>query len=168
MTVAEFDRYVQAVRLPAELLWRIDWTEQLLHPRRPVVSLKHSEVAAYCDWARVRLPTEEEWEWAAAGPERRRYPWGDAEPVPALANFSDSDLGAPTDVGSYPHGATPSGIHDMAGNVFEWTSSRYDEERWVLRGGCYETYAITLACDFRYWVHEDDKDESFGFRVIAL
>jgi formylglycine-generating enzyme len=168
VTVADFALYVEAERLPEELLWRIDWAMQLRNPGWPVVSLFHREAVEYCDWAGVRLPTEEEWEWAAAGRERRKYPWGDEDPTPSHANYSDSGLDAPTPVGSYPRGATPSGIFDMAGNVFEWTSSRYDDERWILRGGCFNTYAMTLACDFRYWVHEDDRDESFGFRVIAL
>jgi formylglycine-generating enzyme required for sulfatase activity len=166
VTVADFKVYADAVRLPEEMLWRISWKEQLLHPKRPVVWLKQHEAVAYCDWAGVRLPTEEEWEFAAAGTERRKYPWGDAEPTPSLANFSDSRLDEPTDVGSYPLGATPSGIHDMAGNVFEWTATRYDEERWVLKGGCFITYAVTLACDFQYWAYEDDRDDTFGFRAV--
>ncbi|MFB6300757.1 MAG: formylglycine-generating enzyme family protein [Halobacteriales archaeon] len=72
----------------------------------------------------VRLPTEVEWEAAARGTTGRLYPWGDAEPTQERAVFGQGS-GETAPVGSHPKGATPTGIHDMAGNVSEWTLSLY-------------------------------------------
>jgi formylglycine-generating enzyme required for sulfatase activity len=73
---------------------------------------------------RVQLPTEAQWERATRGQEARLYPWGNAEPEPNLLNFNQN-VGHPTPVGIYPRGATPEGIQDLAGNVWEWCADWY-------------------------------------------
>lgn len=98
-------------------------------PAQPVVGVNWYEANAYATWlARVtdrpyRLSSEAEWEWAARR-SLRRYPWGD-EWDPARCNSSDSKLAQPSPVGVYPHGVTPDGLHDLAGNVYEWTATLY-------------------------------------------
>ena len=90
----------------------------------PVVWVNWQQAAAYCDWAGRRLPTEAEWEKAARGEDGRIYPWGNEEAAAAHANFDI--LNRDTEpVGSFPDGASPYGVLDMAGNVAEWVDAYY-------------------------------------------
>ena len=91
----------------------------------PVVEVWKWSGEAYCEWAGKALPTEAQWEKAARGTDRRNYPWGNSQPTCELANFGfigEQCIGDTIDVGSYPAGVSPYGVHDMAGNVAEWVS----------------------------------------------
>ncbi len=155
------------------------WEEQTLFPNRPVVNVDWYAASAYCLWATaqlpersewkiVRLPTEEEFEFVARGPEGRRYPWGDAPPEPARANYDETGVGKVAPVGLFPAGNTPDGVADMAGNVWEWTSSKYDKEGnfRVLRGASFSSNGRDLRAAFRGRVGPGVRDVSVGFRCV--
>jgi gamma-glutamyl hercynylcysteine S-oxide synthase len=157
-----------------------------LPPQQPVLHVCFYEAEAYAAWAGKRLPTETEWEKAARfEPDTgrsRRYPWGDDDPSPERANLGQRHLG-PAEVGAYPHGASPLGVHQMIGDVWEWTSSRftgypgfrafpYDEyslvflggDYRVLRGGSFGTDPVACRATFRNWDLPVRRQIFAGFR----
>jgi formylglycine-generating enzyme required for sulfatase activity len=101
----------------------------------PVVYVSLEDARAYAAWAGKRLPTEEEWQYAAGGPEQRLYPWGDAM-RPGVCN--DGKAGGTTAVKAFPEGRSPFGCLDLCGNVWHWTESERSDGRTrfcTLKGG---------------------------------
>jgi len=175
------------------LTWSADgghrrWDRWLpLEPERnrPMLHVNAHEAEAWCRWAGRRLPTEAEWELAAGGPERRRFPWGDDPPTPERAHLDFTAHGT-VDVAACPAGDSPYGCRQMIGNVWEWTASPfvpypgfvvdpYQEysEPWfhthrVLRGGCFVTRGRLLRNSWRNFYPPDRRDVWAGFRTCAL
>jgi formylglycine-generating enzyme required for sulfatase activity len=110
--------------------WRLPRRVSTLPADVPAWGLSIHDAAAYCTWLAeetgrvVRLPTEVEWEWAARGPGRADYPWGDQFDPARCITFGATD--EPLPVGGRPHGASTFGAEDMAGTVEEWTSTWYE------------------------------------------
>jgi formylglycine-generating enzyme required for sulfatase activity len=98
----------------------------------PVVYVTWANSQKYCNWVGGSLPTEAQWEKAARGSrEAREYPWGDENPNSSLLNFNNQ-LGSTTITGSYPTGASPYGVLDMAGNVREWVADWYQDDYYTV------------------------------------
>lgn len=105
----------------------------------PIIGIDHAQAGRLAATLGGRLPTSTEWEWIAAGPHRRSYPWGEQPWTPGRANLS-ADTCRPIaagPVGRYRLGATPDGVLDMAGNVWEWTASTVMGGGAIIRGGSY-------------------------------
>ena len=174
-----------------------NWNEERFKgDDQPVVGVTWYEALAYCRWADKALPTEAQWEkaagWDPQEDARRKYPWGD-DWNPARCNW---DQGRTTPVGRYsPAGDSAYGLADMAGNVYEWCSTRWgtnasqpndgypyasdegredlasgNDIRRIIRGGGWgliEPQKVLLRCGYRDWSYASFRDDDHGFRSVV-
>lgn len=159
----------------------------------PVVHVSHHDALAYCAWADRALPTEAQWEYAARGGlDGARYPWGDTHPTPDQVRIFPGDFpGSPTGpVGTIPAKSLPPngfGLHQPAGNVWEWCADRFSPRYYrrspthdptgpdrgtahVLRGGshlCHDSYCYRYRVAARSHNTPDSTASNIGFRTVA-
>jgi formylglycine-generating enzyme required for sulfatase activity len=132
----------------------------------PVTFVDWFEASAFCAWAGGRLPIEAEWEKGARGTDGRRWPWGDEPDATRAAVGGDLKRGATAPVGAHPGGASPYGLQDMAGNVWEWTASEHGGGERVLRGGSFASPDLEWArCAMRSRSRPQRRQAHIGFRV---
>ena len=196
VTNAEYAKFILAAgaRTPPNPDWDAYPDYFTNYPDYPVVNVTWAEATAYAAWAGKRLPTEEEWEYAALGGGKGPYPWGEGKLTGGLANYADKSSEYPwrdfanndgfsyvSPVGHYPPNGY--GLYDMAGNVWEWCADwyfAYDDhihdtapfsDGWggskVCRGGCYHSSAYDLRVTRRRRVLGGGPQQSVGFRCVA-
>ncbi|MBD0329109.1 MAG: ergothioneine biosynthesis protein EgtB [Thermoleophilia bacterium] len=158
---------------------------EALPPEEPVQHVSWYEADAYARWAGKRLPSEAEWERAAAGEAvagKRRFPWGDDPPDEQRANLGGARFG-PAPAGSYPAGASAEGVRQLIGDVWEWTASDFrgypgfaafpyaeysevffGDEYKVLRGPSWAAGAVVARSTFRNWDYPVRRQIFAGFR----
>jgi gamma-glutamyl hercynylcysteine S-oxide synthase len=174
--------WIQREAVQHPMFWRRDGSLWLYHtmfgdvqlPLDWPVYVSHAEAAAYAKWLGRKLPTEEQFHRAAYGTSEegveRKYPWGDEPPAARYGNF-DFEHWDPLPVGSYPRGASAFGVHDLLGNGWEWTRTKFapfdgfaampfypgysanffDGKHYVMKGGSPRTAACMLRRSFRNW-----------------
>jgi formylglycine-generating enzyme required for sulfatase activity len=203
-TNALYGAFVAATGARAPSTWQGSEPPEPLRDH-PVADVGWDEARAFCEWlnaeiancklqitanaggqaaiynlqSTIRLPTEAEWERAARGTDGRAFPWG-AEWDAARANTREHGPGSTTPVGAHPGGASPAGLLDMAGNVWEWTASldgpypympgdgREDPQasgRRILRGGCYANPHGFARCACRFRLLPSVRNPFLGFRL---
>lgn len=151
----------------------------------PVVEVSWYDAVAFCDWLgretglAIGLPSDLQWEKAARGTDGRTYPWGNEDPDDSRCNFNSQDLST-TPVWQYPKGASPYGIMDMSGNVWEWCRSKFtrhdgwspvdvdDSAMRVLRGGVFATGREDKRSYARSSGSPGHRDVHIGFRVATM
>ena len=189
--------FCEEERLAAPRTWKSEdgvWTvrhfdrREPLVPEEPVVHLCWHEAEAFCRWAGRRLPSEAEWEkaalWDQEAGRARRYPWGEEPPTPGVANVDQLAFG-PAPLGTYPAGASPYGLEQVIGDVWEWTASslaaypgfvafpyvEYSEiffgtDYKVLRGGSWATRPAVARGTYRNWDYPIRRQIFAGFRCV--
>jgi len=161
ITQAQYKKFIDATGHVAPTG---DW-DSVSKANYPVTYVNWDDAKAFCEWTGGRLPTEAEWEKAARGTDGRKYPWGNDNPTCELLNFNNC-RGGTTSIGGYASNASPYGVMDMAGNVWEWCSDWYDEKYYssspssnpqgsangsnrIIRGGSWHDADINVRCSCR-------------------
>jgi gamma-glutamyl hercynylcysteine S-oxide synthase len=171
------------------LYWLGRGEDEAFYQNYPVCGVSAYEADAYCRFVGKRLPTEAEWEKAAAwGPDSTQpqpYPWGEQPPSDRTCNFYPG-LGQPSPVNAYPLGQSVYGCYDLLGNVWEWTATTFapypnfqsypypgysaayfDGHHRVLKGGSWATRPWALRNSFRNWYHPNVRQILAGFRCAS-
>ena len=174
-------------QLEGDTWWRLRFgIREPVPAAEPVMHVSFHEAQAYATWVGRRLPTEAEWEkaarWDPATGRSRRYPWGEKDPGPHHANLGQRHL-RPASAGAYPLGASPLGVYQLIGDVWEWTSSDFGgypgfaafpypeyslvffgSDYKVLRGGSFGSDSVAVRGTFRNWDYPIRRQIFSGFR----
>lgn len=175
VTNEQYQQFIDATRRQSPSHWK-NGRYADGEATRPVVNVSWDDANAFAKWAGKRLPTEEEWEYAARGADGRLYPYGN-QWKPQYSNAAEDNYGSARPVKSYPEGRSPFGVYDMAGNVLEWTASEFklypgsklppndpNSGRKVLRGGAFNAEAQYQTATDRFFYPPSTKTDFIGFR----
>lgn len=181
VTNSMYARCVKSGSCTLPVISQNPYYENWIYRNHPIVYVNWYQANEYCTWAGRRLPTEAEFEKAARGTEKNKYPWGNEAPNPRLANYADSLIGTTVSVYHYPFGASPYGALNMVGNVREWVADWYSESYYAespslnplgandgtersMRSGAYDADANEIFTTTRYKHQPQSAGLSRGFR----
>ena len=186
VTNAEFKKFMDAskYRPKDDHNFLKDWNNGAFPAgweNKPVTWVSLEDARAYAAWAGKRLPHEWEWQYAAQGTDRRTYPWGSSwDPQAAPVPEKSHDLPGPNNVDAHPKGASPFGVMDLTGNVWQWTDEYLDEHTraGILRGGSYyqpqgsmwyfpQAYRLTEHGKLLLMAPGKDRAGTLGFRCVV-
>ena len=162
------------------------------YPNYPAVNISYNDAKAYCKWVNADLPTEAQWEKAARGTDKRRYPWGNHSPFYKDMYYANYEPGGydpdgyyyTCPVNAFSNGVSPYGIYNMAGNVWEWCKDFYlerfysespyknpiclknDNDKRVIRGGSFYYFAWDMRTTKRFAVPPNYTWDAMGFRIV--
>ncbi|WP_319422503.1 formylglycine-generating enzyme family protein [Pleurocapsa sp. FMAR1] len=192
VTNQDYQEFIQATNYQAPGISEADYQKQgfLVHPyskvkeflwtnntyppntaQKPVVLISYQDALAYADWrekteAAYRLPTAEEWEKAARGEDGRYFPWGNDWQNQAT-NSATSELNYTSEIGKFPLSKSVYGVEDMAGNVFEYTSSlKYDDTRVTMKGCGWDDLPGFCRAAYEHTRPINSRHILFGFRLV--
>jgi formylglycine-generating enzyme required for sulfatase activity len=186
VTNAQFKKFLDATKYhPQDVLnFLRDWSNGT-YPQgwanKPVTWVSQEDARAYATWAGKRLPHEWEWQFAAQGSDGRAYPWGnDWKPSAVPVPDKGRTMRGPDDVAAHPEGASPFGVMDLVGNVWQWTDEFVDDHTRaaILRGGSYyqpqgskwyfpQAYRNDQHGKLLLMAPDYDRSAAVGFRCIA-
>ncbi len=186
VTNADFKKFIDATHYHPkdDLDFLRDWKDGVYPSgweNKPVTWVSQEDARAYAAWAGKRLPHEWEWQYAAQGPDARLYPWGN-EWQPAAVPFPDQsrNMRGPDAVDAHSEGASPFGVMDLVGNVWQWTEEFVDEHTRaaIVRGGSYyqpqgsiwyfpQTYKLNEHGKLLLMSPSTDRSAALGFRCVA-
>ena len=181
VTVAQYMRFCGETGHDAPAFWRNDKLPELSDPDKPIVGVSWYDAQAYAAWAGRRLPTEAEWERASVGPHGWRFPWGDSWEASRCNSRAADSYKYTAPVMSFAGGATTDGVHDLAGNVWEWCADPYGAGYYgesprrnprgpqvggtrVLRGGSWDEEGDSLSGRYRFYAEPSYQNWNVGFR----
>ncbi len=173
VTNEQYHKFITDTRRGAPAHWQ-DGKFPASEAKFPVVNVTWQDASEYALWAGKRLPSEAEWEFAARGSEGRLYPWGSKWEA-GKSNAREGGRGRIVEVGSFPQGASPFGVLDLSGNVWEWTASEltsYAEGNRILapgrviRGGAYDVPRDRATATYRGVVQPERTYDKTGFRCV--
>jgi DNA-binding transcriptional regulator YiaG len=165
VTVADWDRFRAVTGHPSASYWGEQ--HDPIHLDHPVVGVNFADASAYATWAGRTLPTVHQWERAARGPHGWPYPWGTTSAGQHCnVRMAGREAGTTTPVTWYAGGASSYGVHDLLGNVWEWTRTVHGEG-YAVRGGAFTTTLRTVDAFAQMTVRPDARRDDLGFRTVV-